>query len=120
MWVIDGSPKHYPTRAAALAAAKPAKLPKLNHAQVQYGAIYLATSNLGFATDTASASATYVAWRRCKQAHEADGVDCLPELREWKRALEAGDKYSVETVLRALPWLAGLQTACDLPGVGNG
>jgi len=90
------------------AKAKPAKLPALSATAVQYGAMYLATSNLGFETDTKGPGEVTAAWRRCKQAHDCDNVDCLPELQEWAALLRKGDKYSVETVLHAMPWLAGV------------
>ncbi len=78
----------------------------LNPKQIELGAMYLATSNLGFPTKTKSENDVKNAWIKCKRDHASAGIDVSRELRDWQKQLKKGDKYSVEKVLNDLPWLA--------------
>ena len=58
---------------------------------------FLATSNLG-QPEPRSADPAEVnrAWRECREAHAAEGIDVTEEFDSWLADLERGDAFSVE------------------------
>ena len=48
-------------------------------------------------------------WYDCRQAHEADGCDAMPEYHDWVDKLRDRDAYSVHEVLNKLPWLKDIK-----------